>query len=115
MKTIKINNKRKVYTNEILDITIIEINENKDNIHDYIELDDEIIKSMKLNKEEMINKYKKIYINKSIYILNYIKGENIIVSYGLISDINEENKINHLCNTDKGSSGSPILSLKNIN
>ena len=42
-----------------------------------------------------------------------MNGENILVSYGLLSEINEENGINHKCNIDKGSSGSPILSLKN--
>ena len=39
--------------------------------------------------------------------------ENIVVSYGLISEINEKNGISHKYNTDKGSSGSLILSLKN--
>ena len=68
---------------------------------------------MKLSKEEIINKYKNIYKNASIYILNYMNGDNIVVSYGLISEINEDNGINHKCNTDNGSSGSPILSLKN--
>ena len=111
-KNIKLNNKRKIYINEILDVTIIEIDENKDNIHDYIELDNEIINSINLNKEEIIYKYKNIYKNKSIYILNYLNGNNIVVSYGYISEINQKNGINHKCNTNKGSSGSPILSLK---
>ena len=112
-KFIKINNNRKRYTNEILDITIIEIDEKKDDIHDYIELDKDIINLIKLSKNEIINNYKDIYKNQSIYILNYLKGENILVSYGLLSEINDENGINHNCNTDYGSSGSPILSLKN--
>ena len=111
-KNIKLNNKRKIYINEILDVTMIEIDENKDNIHDYIELDNEIINSINLNKEEIIYKYKNIYKNKSIYILNYLNGNNIVVSYGYISEINQKNGINHKCNTNKGSSGSPILSLK---
>ena len=42
-----------------------------------------------------------------------MKGKNILVSYGLISEINEENGINYKCNIDNGSSGSSILSLKN--
>ena len=92
---------------------IIEIDEIQDNIHDFIELDDEIINSMKLSKMEIIDNFKDIYNNKSIYILNYLNGENIVVSYGLLTEINEENGINHKCNTGKGSSGSPILSLKN--
>ena len=60
----------------------------------------------------MINNYKNRYKNESVYILSYIKGENILISYGLISEINEENGINHKCNTDNESSGSLILSLK---
>ena len=43
-ETIKIDNNRLRYTNEKLDITIIEIKENKDNLNNkYLELDDNII------------------------------------------------------------------------
>ena len=69
-KRIKIDDKRKRYTNKELDITIIEINEDKDNINDYIEIDNNIINNMKLSKEEIIKNYKNIYKNESIYILN---------------------------------------------
>ena len=68
---------------------------------------------MNSSKEEIIDNYKNKYKNESIYILNYMNGDNILVSYGLISEINEDNGIHHKCNTDNGSSGSPILSLKN--
>ena len=112
-KKIKIDKKRREYTNKELDVTIVEIDENKDDIHDYIDIDNTVINYMYLSKEEIINNYKNKYKNESVYILNYMKGENILVSYGLISEINEENGINHKCNTDNGSSGSPILSLKN--
>ena len=112
-KTIRIDNKRKRYTNEKLDVTIIEINEEKDDVHNYIEIDNDIKKNMDLNKEKIIDNYKCIYKNESIYILNYMNGENILVSYGIIAEINEEMGIKHKCNTDKGSSGAPILSLKN--
>ena len=50
-KIIKMNNKRIIYTNKILNITIIEIDEIKDDIHDYIELNNEIINSMKKKKK----------------------------------------------------------------
>ena len=53
-----------------------------------------------------------MYKNESLYILNYINGKNIYASYGLLNNI-EENKITHKCNTDTGSSGSPIILLKN--
>ena len=66
-KRIKIDDKRKRYTNKELDITIIEINEDKDNINDYIEIDNNIINNMKLSKEEII-KIIKIYIRMNQYI-----------------------------------------------
>ena len=112
-KRIDIDGKRKRYTNEKLDITIVEIDEDKDDIHDYIDIDNDIINDMTLSKEKIINNYKNLYKNKSIYILNYKNGDKILVSYGLISEINEENGIHHKCITDTGSSGSPILSLEN--
>ena len=112
-KTIRIDNKRKRYTNEKLDVTIIEMNEEKDDVHNYLEIDNDIKNNMDLNKEDIVDNYKYIYKNESIYILNYMNGENILVSFGIITEINEENGIKHKCNTDKGSSGAPILSLKN--
>jgi len=112
-KTIRIDKERKRYTDEKLDVTIIEINEQKDDVHNYIEIDNDIKNNMDLNKEEILDNYNNIYKNESIYILNYMNGENILVSYGIIAEINEEKGIKHKCNTDKGSSGSPILSLKN--
>ena len=42
-KTISINDKRLIYTNEKYDITIIEINPVKDNIFNYMELDEKNI------------------------------------------------------------------------
>ena len=113
IKNIKMDEERKRYTNEILDITIIEIKEKKDNIkNEYIDLDDNIINYFKLNKNENLNFYTNIYSNKSIYILNYPEGKNVLVSYGqLLKLINSE--IIHICNTKYGSSGSPILLVKN--
>ena len=42
-KNIKIDLNRKRYTNEILDVTIIEIKENMDNISDFLILDNQIV------------------------------------------------------------------------
>ena len=67
--------------------------------------------------EAVIEKEKNIreitYKKQSIYLLHYIKSQEVEVSYGKILDINEH-KIRHLCNTENGSSGSPILSLKSF-
>ena len=60
-KEIKIDSKRKKYTNKDLDVTIIEIN-NEDNIKNYLSLDDNI-----LNND--INNYNNIYKNESLYII----------------------------------------------
>ena len=110
-KTIKINEKRKIYTSEKYDTTIIEIKE-EDEIKDFLELDDDIFKD-----------YKNL-TNENIYIIQYPIGENgrqkASVSIGIIKDkLNDgedlENKyfISHLCGTVGGSSGSPILKLSN--
>ena len=104
LKEIKIDGKRKKYTNEKCDITIIEIKK-EDNINNFLSLDDKL-----LNND--INNYNNIYENESLYILNYINGKDMFVSYGILNNI-EDNKIIHKCNTDSGSSGSPIILLNN--
>ena len=112
-KNIKIDSDRKRYTNEIFDVTIIEIKEEIDNISDFLVLDNQIIDTYNLSCDENnINILDNIYENESIYILNYINGKEIFASYGILQSINE-NKIKHKCCTDTGSSGSPILLLKN--
>jgi V8-like Glu-specific endopeptidase len=102
-REIKINKARKKYTNIELDITFIEIKPNIDNINNFMELDNDI------NKDNNILELD--YEKKSIYILHYPKGE-LSVSYGLIDYLEEAKKLYHCCNTEEGSSGSPILSLK---
>ena len=75
----------------------------KDNINNYLELDDNIIKE--LNEE---------YVDKTLYIIQYPEGE-LSVSYGILNNIylNKEYNFNHVCSTRNGSSGSPILNIKN--
>ena len=102
-KIINLKNK-KYYTNVEYDITLIEINSEKDNITNFLELDQEIIEISKENP-------------KSVYILQYPKincfTQKAAVSYGIIKDINKEYDIIHSCYTEHGSSGSPILNLLN--
>ena len=103
-KHIQIDNSRKKFTNENLDVTFIEINKEKDKINDFLEIDEYINRTdVDLNA---------IFAKSSIYILNYQEGNNIFASYGLLSRIEEDKNIYHLCNTKNGSSGSPIISLK---
>ena len=92
---------RKFYFNKDYDLTLIELKE-EDKIKNYLELDDNLFQE---NSEI-------IYIDKSIYVLQYPNGQNACVSYGLLNNIAEYN-IMHRCSTDKGSSGSPILNLQN--
>ena len=107
IKKLNLNNRMK-YTNKEYDITIIEI-KNEDGINNYLELDDNIINDI-ING---VNKNDK-YIDKTIYIIQYPKGE-LSVSYGILDDIyeNKEYNFNHKCCTEGGSSGSPILNINN--
>ena len=109
-KELNLNNRIK-YTNKKYDITIIEIKE-KDEIKDYLELDDKIINDIINNNNE--NEENEEYIGGTIYIIQYPEGE-LSVSYGIIQNIYSDIEYNfiHKCSTRRGSSGSPILNLKN--
>ena len=96
-KRIKITENRRVYTNEELDYTCIEIFD-KDNIKEYFKIDENLI-------ENSIEDYK----NNEIFILQYPKGNEISFSSGIILDIKDNNKIIHNSSTNNGSSGSPII------
>ena len=108
---IKLENNRIMYTNEKLDITIIEIKENNLNIN-YLEIEDEMINFIKLNNKEKTYYLNNLYINDSIYSLNYYKDNEIFVSYGKLININNSD-IFYNCNTKGDSLGSPILLLNN--
>ena len=102
IKKIDLREKRIIYINVDLDITLIEIKPNVDNIdiNNCLELDKALIRDDELDIK-----------NKSIYILQYPnKEKNLIVSNGLLSYISGDS-IYYKCNTDYGSSGSPIISL----
>ena len=92
------------YTNKKFDITIIEIKE-EDEIKNFLELDDYIIKDILYDDNKNVE-----YLYKTIYIIQYPKGE-LLVSYGILNGINEYERYDfiHLCNTEKGSSGSPVI------
>ena len=114
--TIKLDDNRLRYTNEKLDITIIEIKENDHNLNiKYFELDDGIINYFISKEKERINyldDLNNIYLDESIYLLNYSKNKDIFVSYGKLLYINNSD-ITHNCNIKEGASGSPILLINN--
>lgn len=97
-----IDDSRIKFTNKDLDVTFIEIKPNKDNIDYILDIDEEINTNLR-----------NLYNNKSIYIMHYPKGNNVHVSYGL-SNKREGYNFFHLCSTEEGSSGSPILSLDSL-
>ena len=101
-KDIKIDDKRLILIDEAKDVTIIEIKE-EDNINDYLEIDN------RYNLNNIEERYK----NESLYVLNYPKGKDIVVSYGLLKIMKNE-YLYHSCSTEKGSSGSPIISLESF-
>ena len=114
VKKIKMDENRLIYTNEKLDITIIEIKENEDELNNkYLELDDKIINFLKENEENKEpGNMNEIYSSESIYVINYPGDADVVVSYGQSPKLNES-EIKHKCCTKPGSSGSPILLINN--
>ena len=53
----------------------------------------------------------KLYVSNTIYIIQYPGGKRLGVSYGILNRIykDKEYNFNHLCCTEEGSSGSPII------
>ena len=100
---ILIDNTRKTYTNKIYDLTIIEIKKEDKIENSYFDLDQLIFKE---------NSYS-LLRNHQIYLLHYPNGEKLYISNGQIKSINEDEEnqtIQHLCDTYGGSSGGAIIS-----
>ena len=100
-KNIIIDGSRLVFTDKEIDITIIEIKPYDKIIH-FLDIDEDI-----LNEQENANKS---YENSQIYILQYPSGKKASHALGVVNNIVDFN-IHFFCNTDFGSSGSPILLL----
>ena len=104
-QTIKLDDKFK-YSNPLHDISIIEIKEmEEDPSIEFMELDDDVISGKNFG-----------FIGSSIYILHYpgiLEGKKVAVSYGILKEkfLDKSYNFMHYCSTEKGSSGSPILSL----
>ena len=102
IRRIKIDENRFYYSSQKYDTTIIELFPRKDNIKNFLELEDNI---MDENSHFCYN-------NESVYLMHYPINKKLSVSYGILKII-EESEIKHFCYTDYGSSGSPILSITN--
>ena len=103
LKSIELKDRIK-YTNKEKDITIIEINEKKDEIKNFLQLDEE--------NQNIRNS------GNTIYILEYFNANGPChpsvpsVSFGILKDL-DNLSFKHCCNINFGSSGSPILNLSN--
>ena len=95
-KKIKINEKRKVFTNKELDYTCIQLFES-DEIKYYFKID-----------PILFSEEKNCLENSEIFILQYPLGNELSFSYGKILSLEDE-KIIHSASTEQGSSGSPII------
>ena len=109
MENININEKVFIFTDEKLDITFVEIDENNsiNKYVNYLEID------YKVNHEK--EHYANLFGKKPIYTMHYPEGKKILVSYGIFKSIDiDSNFIKHTCSTDNGSSGAPILLLDSL-
>ena len=102
--TLDLKKRRNYLFSKKYDTTIIEIFKDEVKGVEFLELD------YNINAKN----YNKTLVGNTLYIIQYINGENVVVSYGLFK--NEEKSGNnsnfifsHLCHTDSGSSGSPIF------
>ena len=103
-KNIKLNKNRMIIISKKYNVTLIEIKPDEDNICYFLDLDINY-----LNK-------KSNFFNEAIYIIHYPKFQKeqyACVSYGLLKNKADSNDIVYSCNTNSGSSGSPILRLSN--
>ena len=107
-KKLKIEKTRAIYTSDKkeYDTTIIEIKKiDGFNTNNMLEIDYDTFQ-----KEQLENLYK----NKSIYIIHYPKGNTSSFSNNIIKNIGKNYLIEHLCATEEGSSGAPILNILNL-
>ena len=105
-KSILIDESRKTYTHKGQegDITIIEIKEEDGlEIDSFLDTDNSKNNFTQEDNEE-----------NNIYIIHFPNGQNIEYSIGIIKYADENNEeIFHTCDTKCGSSGSPIINMKN--
>ena len=102
-KEIKIDSKRKIFANKKYDVTIIELNLEKDSIEDdcFLDVDPLIIDC---------NYPQELFKDMEVYIIGNVKE----YTYGKIKYISEDGiNIEYRFSTNPGMSGSPIINLSN--
>ena len=105
-KILEITKNRKIFTDEELDYTCIEIFE-KDNI-----LKKEEIKETFTIDQKILEGNPSSLLNNDVYLIQYPKGNEFSLSIGKIDYI--DNKlIKHTASTEYGSSGAPIIRRNN--
>ena len=112
--TIKINGKtkvislkqRKIWTDENMDFTCIEIKEKEDNIHTFFNLDDSALNNNCSNDS---------YLNKNVLIFGINRNDKqLAFSNGIIKK-NEDSFFSYTCNTYPGCSGGCFVNQFNNN
>ena len=108
IKKIIVDGKRKIYTNEKYDTTIIEIKKS-DNFHIEKFLDIDNVNYIDDEDNNHLNDFI-IDEKQTVYLIHYPNGLDAKLSFGTIRNlIFKENKLEHICTTYKGSSGCPII------
>ena len=100
-KTISLN-QRKIWTDETIDFTCIEIKEKEDNIYSFFNLDDNVF----INEN---------YLNQNVFIYainNNKNGRKFVYSNGIIKNSKDSN-FAYTCNTYPGCSGGCIVNQYN--
>ena len=106
LKTIKIDDNRKIFINKQYNTAFIELTP-EDKINDFLEIDYDIF------QKENYAEY--AYPMKSIYVLHYPKGHIAAMNPGTLKKfLDDKKEFSHYCNTQAGSSGGPILLLDNF-
>jgi len=105
--SLSIDKKRKIFSIEEYNITIIEIKENDNlNMNSFLDIDEDIY------EEDL----KESFAQKAIYLLYYSKSKDIKYALGVIKDIDEDDyKFEYFCDTENDSpSMGLILNLSNF-
>ena len=97
--SIDLSKNRKNFFSKEYDTAILEIFPNELEDVEFLELDDNF------NSEN----YGITLHRKTLYVIQYIKEEDVSVSYGTLKNTKNSFDFYHSCNTDRGSSGSPIF------